>query len=150
MCISYIEIFPHTSIYLCFSILLHFLWHLPFLFSLTSLFLLSLFFHHVGCIVMFSLLYSPVGTLLRLRFLDCYLVLFLIGQYHFCFPLLTKSISIILFGILCLYLCACKCVYMPCYFCDYLPGLIFAIYLDSSFISCHVLPLVWCVFFNSL
>ena len=74
----------------------------------------------------------------------------LIGQYQFCFPLLTKSISIILFGILCLYLCACKCVYMPCYFCDYLPGLIFAIYLNSSFISCHVLSPVWSVFFNSL
>ena len=89
---------------------------------------------------MLSLLYSTIGTLFSLSFSDWVLALLLIDWYHFWFPFFTKSISCtLLFRILWLYLCVCKCVNMYHYFCNYLLDPVLTIYLGSSFISRHAL-----------
>ena len=66
-------------------------------------------------LVLFSLLYSPHGTLLYFHFLVCALVsLILTCRYHFQFPLFTRSIYCTLFLLDCfdfVYRCICICVY---------------------------------------
>ena len=67
--------------------------YLP-LFSFVYLFFLFL---STYLLVLFSLLYSTIGTLLYFCFPVCALVLFLTGRYNFWFPLFSRSICCTLF-----------------------------------------------------
>ena len=81
----------------------------------------------------FFLLYSPVGSLLLSCFLIC--VLFLIGWYHFWFPLFTtRSLSYIFFSFLWTVLRVCVCAHL-CFW--HLSDFVFTIW-DSFFVSCFV------------
>ena len=70
------------------------------------------FFQHVCYFVLLSFLYSPVGILLWFCFPVCILVLFLIGWYHFWFPLLIGSLSLLsfLWTVVVLYVWVCVCL----------------------------------------
>ena len=82
--------------------------YLP-LFSFVYLFFLFL---STYLLVLFSLLYSTIGTLLYFCFPVCALVLFLTGRYNFWFPLFTRSIYCTLFSLDSFHFAhGCICVY---------------------------------------
>ena len=90
---------------------------------------------------MFSLLYSPVDTLLWLNFPVWVLVNPVFNwsiSFLVCFAQQVNLLYFLLFGIFWLYLCVCKFVYMSHCFCNYLSDLVFTICQGLSFVSCSV------------
>lgn len=115
------------------------------LFSIFSI--LDFLFFPTMFVILFSLLYSLVGTLHYFHFLVCALVSFvLIEQYHFWFPLLTRSLSCTFFSLNCFgfaFVYVYGCVFMLLGFvpiclilCSICPGF--------AFVSCFVL--YFCMF----
>ena len=121
-CCSYSLIYTnlfHMSIYLCFSIFSFNPFPHPFLFSFLSLLFFPLHSLFSPCTLIcyvFSAIFpSWHSALAQFSSLSVKLALFLIGQYHFWFPLLTKSVSCTFFsleyfGYICVCVGVCICV----------------------------------------